>query len=70
MMVTALLRAFGGDKVDTIASCISISMVDAYPVSYKPFHNQLSKPAFSVSMKALVERAIALRISPLAQDVA
>ncbi|ALP41734.1 hypothetical protein WL1483_2315 [Aeromonas schubertii] len=45
-------------------------MVDAYPVSYKPFHNQLSKPAFSVSMKALVERAIALRISPLAQDVA
>jgi len=39
-----------------------LQLVNAHQVSYKPFHNQLRKESFALFMKALVERAIALRI--------
>jgi hypothetical protein len=38
-------------------------------VAYKPFHNQLRKPAFALFMKALVERAITLRIGHQVKEV-
>ena len=48
MLVTSLLRAFGGDKVDAIANLHQhfngLQLVDSHQVSYKPFHNQLRKP--------------------------
>ncbi|MGL6049251.1 MAG: IS4 family transposase [Aeromonas salmonicida] len=74
ILVTSLLRAFGGGKVDAIA-CLhqhfnGLQLADAHQVSYKPFHNQLRKPAFAQFMKALVERAIALRIGQQVTDVA
>ena len=66
MLVTALLRALGCDQVDGIAGLHhhfnALQLVDAHQVSYKPFHNQLRKASFALFMKALVERAIALRI--------
>ncbi|WP_429060663.1 IS4 family transposase [Aeromonas veronii] len=66
MLVIALLRALGGDKVDAIAGLHKhfngLQFIDSRQVAYKPFHNQLRKPAFAVFMKALVERAISLRI--------
>ncbi len=40
----------------------SFVCVSAHQVSYKPFHNQLRKESLALFMKALVERAIALRI--------
>jgi len=50
MLVIALLRAFGGDKVDTIAGLHryfnGLLFFDVRQVAYKPFHNQLPKPAF------------------------
>lgn len=74
MLVTSLLRAFGGGKVGAIA-CLhqhfnGLQLAHAHQVSYKPFHNQLRKPAFAQFMKALVERAIALRIGQQVTDVA
>ncbi|NBA32537.1 hypothetical protein GVO02_20480, partial [Aeromonas caviae] len=39
-----------------------LQLVNTHQVSYKPFHNQLRKESFALFMKALVERAIALRI--------
>ncbi|MGL5661800.1 MAG: IS4 family transposase, partial [Aeromonas sp.] len=74
MLVTSLLHALGGGKVDAIASLHQhfngLQLATAHQVSYKPFHNQLRKPAFAHFMEALVERAIALRIGPQVRDVA
>ncbi|MBL0616838.1 MULTISPECIES: IS4 family transposase [Aeromonas] len=74
MLVTSLLRAFGGDTVAAIASLHlhfnGLQLIGAHQVSYKPFHNQLRKPAFAQFMKALVERAIALRIDQQVTEVA
>jgi hypothetical protein len=56
----------GGDQVNDIAGLHrhfnALQLVDTHQVSYKPFHNQLRKESFALFMKALVERAIALRI--------
>lgn len=66
MLVPALLRAMGGDQVNDIAGLHrhfnALQLVNTHQVSYKPFHNQLRKESFALFMKALVERAIALRI--------
>ncbi len=66
MLVPALLRAMGGDQVNDIASLHrhfnALQLTKEHQVSYKPFHNQLRKESFALFMKALVERAIALRI--------
>ncbi|MFQ2598843.1 IS4 family transposase, partial [Aeromonas caviae] len=54
MLVTSLLRAFGGDTVAAIASLHlhfnGLQLIGAHQVSYKPFHNQLRKPAFAQFM--------------------
>jgi hypothetical protein len=67
MLVPALLRALGCDSIEGIAGLHShfntLQLTKAQQVSYKPFHNQLRKPAFALFMKTLVERAIALRIA-------
>lgn len=42
----------------------ALQLVNTHQVSYKPFHNQFRKESFALFMKALVERAIALRIDP------
>ncbi|MBA2076787.1 hypothetical protein B1L08_21005 [Aeromonas veronii] len=56
----------GGDKVNYIAGLHrhfnALQLVSSHQVAYKPFHNQLRKESFVPFMKALVERAIALRI--------
>jgi hypothetical protein len=66
MLVPALLRARGGDQINNIAGLHRhfnvLQLVNAHQVSYKPFHNQLRKESFALFMKALVERAMALRI--------
>ena len=66
MLVPALLRAMGGDQVNDSAGLHrhvnALQLVNTHQVSYKPFHNQLRKERFALFMKALVERAIALRI--------
>ena len=66
MLVPALLRAMGATRSMTLPAYTVISMplqlTKEHQVSYKPFHNQLRKESFALFMKALVERAIALRI--------
>lgn len=73
MLVTALLQALGCDQVEGIAGLHhhfnALQLTDAQQVSYKPFHNQLRKPAFALFMKTLVERAIALRIGQQVKEV-
>ena len=65
MLVPKLLRAMG-DQVNDIAGLHrhfnALQLVNAHQVSCKPFHNQLRKESFALFMKALVERAIVLRI--------
>jgi len=38
-------------------------------VAYKPFHNQLRNEAFDLFTKRLVERAIALRLKHLMEEI-
>lgn len=61
MLVTALLRGLGCDKVNAIAGLHEhfngLQLAKPHQVAYKPFHNQLRKPAFALFMKTLVERA-------------
>ena len=52
--------------------CIAISMrcssMIPDQIAYKPFHNQLRKQGFPLFMRALVERAIALRLKECLPD--
>ena len=54
-----------GDKVDGIAGLHrhfnALQLHDTDQIAYKTFHNQLRKQGFPLFMRALVERAIALR---------
>ncbi|MNQ83523.1 Transposase DDE domain protein [compost metagenome] len=73
MLVTALLRGLGCDKVNAIAGLHEhfngLQLAKPHQVAYKPFHNQLRKPAFALFMKTLVERAMALRIGQQVREV-
>ncbi len=62
MLVHALLRAMGNDLAGLHRHFNALQLTKEHHVSYKPLHNQLRKESFALFMKALVERAIALRI--------
>ena len=65
-LLPALLSGLGCDKVDGIAGLHrhfnALQLHDTDQIAYKPFHNQLRKQGFPLFMRALVERAIALRL--------
>ena len=68
----ALLSGLGCDKVDGIAGLHrhfnALQLHDTDQIAYKPFHNQLRKQGFPLFMRALVERAIALRLKECLPD--
>ena len=59
-------------KVDGIAGLHrhfnALQLHDTDQIAYKPFHNQLRKQGFPLFMRALVERAIALRLKECLPD--
>ena len=46
----------------------ALQLHDTDQIAYKPFHNQLRKQGFPLFMRALVERAIALRLKECLPD--
>ena len=71
-LLPALLSGLGCDKVDGIAGLHrhfnALQLHDTDQIAYKPFHNQLRKQGFPLFMRALVERAIALRLKECLPD--
>ena len=58
-LVMSLITALGDKSVSTVTDLhryfVKLTETD---VQYKPFHNQLSKPEFSLLMKSLVDVAL------------
>ena len=58
-LVMSLITALGDKSVNTVTDLhryfVKLTETD---VQYKPFHNQLSKPEFSLLMKSLVDVAL------------
>ena len=58
-LVMSLITALGDKSISTVTDLhryfVKLTETD---VKYKPFHNQLSKPEFSLLMKSLVDVAL------------
>ena len=58
-MVMSLMSCFAGGQSTTLADIQhSYNALSAAPIAYKPFHNQLAKPAFGKFMREVASHVL------------